>query len=195
LIERVKDVQAGQEYELRDIAERLQEEGEAQALRALAKPGRAEEILRPLLARAGDVDAARWLLEKLRASLAAGQVVDAEEEGWAYPDQDAFGWLAGVRDESLLPLLGECLRIAYSRPRPDPFGPINALNGAIRAIGGASALGLYDRLIEDESIPGGSFLRYSRDLVLDDALRAGAAPAVQSALTELGLPQLGSEPY
>jgi hypothetical protein len=186
---RLASADADQMYDVWEVGERLFEEGRVSALRILAgKRNDFQRLLRPLLARSGDVDAARVLLEGLRLRLGSESAASSEsDDDVGVFERDPYTWLGDVRDESLLPMLGECLALAYSTRRADPFGPFSQLNAAIRRVGGQKAIDVYDGLIEDKSIAGASFLRHNRDLILDDELRRAGNEAAPSAFALLGL--------
>lgn len=188
LVHAVEETDAEQHFELWEVGERLYEEGQLAALRDLAAKGRvSESVLRPLLARAGDIEAARLLLEQLRDRLRTRAPQPSDQAVWAHSERDALGWLTDVQETALLPLLFECLRVAEERLRSDPFGPISPLKAAIRAIGGQAAVDGYNELIEDTTLPGAVFLVYDRDQIVDDELRLAGTEAAQPALKRLGL--------
>ena len=165
---------------IKEIAELLLEDARYEALNKLAAPAANSEALQPFLARAGDPNVAEKLLRVLNERLGQGE----------HPDRETVSWLDGVNDESLLPILFECLVKAAAQADRDPFGPIGAIQAAIARIDGEAAVRLYDEVLAEEPFDGAQFFRSQRDALLQEQLRAVGVGAAAHVLDALDLPSL-----
>jgi hypothetical protein len=173
-------------YEIRFVGQRLLDAAGIQAVRDLSEISpQFATSLRPLLARAGDDEAQRMLLQELREQLQARQ----------RPTGGNLNWLDTVVNEDLLDDLFACVELLWGSPPVaqatqaslviDVSTPVM---NAIRNIGGSKVVERYDALIAKQN--GLQFLRDQREAVAQAMLqREGLAAALQAA-SELGLPAL-----
>lgn len=165
------------------IGARLVAEGDRATLKRLASIGSGfHSGLRPHLAALGDHDSQRLLMRRLLRAVKAGQ------------DPAEIGWLVGVCDPGLLDQLVEALawsQVSSERLVPDVSAPLQA---AIERIGGEETVAAFDRLLEEDEIPGVHFLRIQREAVVQ-ALLADKGSAEGSRLSaSVGLPDLDPSP-
>jgi SIR2-like domain len=166
-------------YKLTHLGERLADLGDLATLRRLAaiSSGFAEGLL-PNLAAAGDLDAQRKLLRRLRRSL-------ARDEAKRYSER--LRWLGAIHDESMIGELIACLRLAQPLEGdvyPDVIAPLRA---AMEAIGGEAAIAAYDKLVNEE-ISGIQFLRHSREAIAQGMLSTTGIQAAAQLSFQIELP-------
>jgi len=179
-----------EEYGVGYVGGRLIEDGRIEAVYALAAVSdEFARALRPLLAKEGDVDAQRPLLDELANELRAGK----------RPERHDLTWLESLDSEELLPQLFEILKLTYGPSRGiestvgddvawlsvDVATPVMT---AIRTIGGPRAVEGYDRLLEESE--DFRFLRLQRDAIVQSMLQMEGLDAAPQAARELGLPVL-----
>lgn len=155
--------------------------GRPDALRALRdRYPQISDRAAKLLARAGDVDAQRHELERLRDRFNAGERIDRDE----------VPWLEQVREPALLGVVLEVIYAAHVGREPDdnsPFTADRAATAVVDRIGGPAALDALDDIVTQRPWPGAQWLSQMRADVLQRELTAAAAPAVSARLTELRL--------
>ena len=134
-----------------------------------------------LLARAGDLDAQRHELERLRDRFNVGERIDRDE----------VPWLEQVQDPSLLDVVLEVIYAAHvGRDREGDEGPFTAARAAISVldrIGGPAALDALDDIVIQRPWPGAQWLTQMRAEVLQRELTMVSAPAAAAKLSDLGL--------
>jgi hypothetical protein len=166
-------------YKLTRVGERLVAAGDLGSLRRLASIGSGfARGLLPSLAAAGDYDAQKKLLRRLKRTLARGGRPE-------YPE--ILGWLRGVEDPRLMPDLVGCLRLAYPLEGDYQHDVVNPLQAAIQRVGGMVAIHAYDELLQ-EDIPGIQFLHTQRDAVSQDLLAKSGLRAARPLAAQIGLP-------
>ncbi len=166
-------------YKLTRLGERLADLGDLATLQRLAAIGSGfAEGLLPNLAAAGDLEAQRKLLRRLRRSLARGEAKRYSE---------GLRWLGSVRDESMIGELIACLRLAQPLEgdvHPDVIGPLRA---AMEMIGGEAAIAAYDELVIEE-IAGIQFLRHAREAIAQGMLSDVGIEAAARLSVQIELP-------
>jgi energy-coupling factor transporter ATP-binding protein EcfA2 len=177
------------DYSLGQIGERLQSAIGPEPVRTLSEQSdEFADVLRPLLASAGDTRAQRTLIAGLRSQL------EAHER----PEDRRLGWLNAVTDESSLQDLFACLELLYGPASEiadtsawvanDVLTPVMS---AIRNIGGADAVRRYDQLIGKGG--GMQFLHSQREVVAQAVLREEGLRAAEQAARALGVPVFSPE--
>ena len=166
-------------YKLTRLGERLADLGDLATLRKLAAIGSgfAEGLLSNLAA-AGDLEAQRKLLRRLRRWLARGEAKRYNE---------GLHWLGAVRSETMIGELIDCLRLAQPLEgdvHPDVIAPLRA---AMEAIGGEPVIVAYDELVEEEVV-GIQFLRYAREAIAQEMLSEAGIEAARRLSAEMELP-------
>lgn len=156
--------------------------GRPDALRALRdRYPQISDRAATLLARAGDPDAQRHELERLRDRFNAGERVDRDE----------VPWLEQVQDTSLLGIVVEVIHAAYVGRDQDegdnPFTAARAATTVLDRIGGPAALDALDDIVTQRPWAGAQWLSQMLADVLQRELTAAAAPAVAAKLSDLGL--------
>jgi hypothetical protein len=139
-------------------------------------------LVDPLLARAGDVEAQRHTLRRLKDRLAQGEFVDRHDEAW----------VEAIDDPSLLELIVDAVVEAKNHPRDDdpPFDVTEALLGSIERVGGPQALEVLDRLITERPWDGAQWLQRMRNAVLQRELARVAIGPSEIMLARRSLPTL-----
>jgi SIR2-like domain len=170
-------------YKLTRLGERLSDLGDLPTLRRLAAIGSGFAAgLLPNLAAAGDLEAQRKLLRRLRRSLARGEAKRYSE---------SLRWLGAVRDESMIGELITCLRLAQPLEGdvyPDVIAPLRA---AMEAIGGEAAIAAYDELVIEE-IAGIQFLRLAREAIAQGMLSDMGIEAAARLSAQIELPLMNA---
>jgi hypothetical protein len=178
-------------YRLASIAQRFVMGGRDDLARRLAARVAAfAEILSPVLAEHGDLEAQRKMFGELKRTLDEGKL----------PDDHRLSWMGGVRETVMLPELFEILRRTYKlsdRPMPsvrmgfELHDLITPVTETINQIGGREAVAGYDELID----AGGDFrwLGPQRDRVAGVVLSRDGERFAAQAATQMGLPSLGDE--
>jgi hypothetical protein len=187
------------DYELSEIADRLANAGEQEALRSLlAVSDEFARIVRPHLAGSGDQGAIEVLLDELVEDLREGGRRSAGE----------LPWLEGIGgQERFLEKLFECLVLAYPVDEPQEsrsrrgsrrgrfgvqafageiYDPVTPLMAAIRGIGGEAAVRGYDKILREH--PGVAFMRLQRDAIAQAELAEEGVRAGREVLASAGLP-------
>ncbi|HWT95371.1 MAG TPA: SIR2 family protein [Solirubrobacteraceae bacterium] len=137
----------------------------------------------PLLARAGDVEAQRALLDELRSTLAAG----------AHVDHHDHPWVDAISDTDLLPDLLETYVAANLNPQESsPFDIGRGILAAIQRIGGLEAIRAVEDLAGSGRWAGIQWLHRTVDDMLQVEASAAAASAAEALRLELNLPKVSS---
>lgn len=166
-------------YKLTRLGERLSDLGDLATLRRLAAIGSGfAKGLLPNLAAAGDLEAQRKLLRRLRRSLARGEAKRYSE---------GLRWLGAVRAESMIGELIACLRLAQPLEGDVHPSVIAPLRAAMEAIGGEPAIAAYDELVNEE-IAGIQFLRHAREAIAQGMLSEAGIEAAARLSTQIELP-------
>jgi hypothetical protein len=148
------------------------------------KSSELERRLRPWRARLGERRAGKALLEEVTAALQEGPL-------W---DSDDAELLDGISHPALLPQPFEALAAAVCAEVESPCGISGSLGRAIRRIGGAEAVRMYDNLIERSDDSHFKFLRLQRDEILQVELRSIGQLRAAEVAERLGVPALDPAP-
>jgi hypothetical protein len=171
-------------HDLRHVAGRLLSGAGVQPLRELAEVSEQfAAVMRPFLAAEGDIEAQRHLLEDLVEEIKAGE----------RPSAESYAWLDALADEEMLPLLFEAVELLYGPDSPIPEGGtwfrrdvLTPVMGAIRNIGGRSAVAGYDALLDKSDDY--RFLRGERETIAQTMLKLDGLEAASEAARRLRLP-------
>jgi hypothetical protein len=156
----------------------FRERNQLAPLRRLLTDAQAPEIRRAAqreLAEAGDVDAQRAELLKMREELAANPN--------AY-DAEGFAW-ASAAPPDLIDELAALLRQVAESTAGDRGGMHRSLQTAFAAAKDERALEAYDEIINDTSLEGSSFFRYQRDELARQLSRDAALARLPNSLADV----------